>query len=52
MCYFNDNKFPTVKFEVVNDKKMHWDQARNYCQEKGGDLIQKDKRLYTKPGRM
>ena len=30
---------------------MYWDQARSYCQERGGDLIQKDPRILTLRGR-
>merc|ERR1719354_835202 len=39
------------KFEVVQ-QTMRWQAARSYCQEKGGDLIQKDIRLLTRSGRL
>merc|ERR1712142_1218984 len=39
------------KFEVVA-QKMYTAVARSYCQNKGGDLIQKDPRLYSKAGRI
>ena len=30
---------------------MNWDQARNYCQKREGDLLQKDPRILTRSGR-
>ena len=50
MIYCFNTKSLTEKFEVVN-QFMYWEQARNYCQERSGDLIQHDPRILTRRGR-
>jgi len=39
------------RFEAVA-QGMKWEAARKYCQDRNGDLIQKDPRLLTKSGRI
>lgn len=39
------------RYEVVHSLATEWQSARNYCLQRGGDLIQQNPKLYTLQGR-
>jgi len=41
---------PKYRYEVVG-KSLYWQEARSYCQERGGDLIQFNPKVYSLKGR-